>query len=353
MRLTQTQIYLKFVEIILKKKRSLPFLFVAGKQDVVILESKIPESIVFQGEQTDEKYVVNYSTRKDYIQSIYKPKAKLVTNPELDITHLYCHAEAQSFVDDYLQTDFNSSQISAGFNPLNEEYTYYFPKCVEYFSKTPSEVVDEVSSWINRVPLVGSLLKISSDNASDIFKFNPPNPDSIRRGQSTTTIDRYVVVGSELDSPDDNTRLFLNPGLGSDLISTTLNYEQWLSRDTTTRWRNSLDEGRFAIQLRVVTYPSFIAERIILNYSTSNCEKFLRSLNFSYKIIDPQYYLLCLGNYYRNIRNSRRIRIIVKKLAPVTLAINYGHEIMDYLQSKSILIGTLPKIHQVITKPSL
>ena len=27
----------------------------------------------------------------------------------------------------------------------------------------------------------------------------------------------------------------------------------------------------------------------------------------------------------------------------MTLAINYGHEIMDYLQSKSILIGTLPK----------
>lgn len=262
---------------------------------------------MYQKEQVDEKYVVEYrknnpkgkNPKDGFIRKIYPSVAKSLSYEDLEITHLYHNDNndfSVTFIRDLLKFNLTSK---AGISVGLYDYTYYEvefnPVCVDFPPNTSDEIKQQSLSSINKVPLIGNIFKIKPEHHSRIFDFEQPISDNLRAnsssGSATNIGDKYVVVGEETEEIEDDGNIprtyygCIEPDFAKSLIGTNDYMESVLKTDS-RYWNQQIESGKFSVLFRLATFPAVLAERLVKMYTLENSLKFLRSLNFSHPSVD-------------------------------------------------------------------
>ena len=164
---------------------------------------------------------------------------------------------------------------------------------------TCDDVRDTVLSWVNKIPHVGVPLMIEPQHFFDVF--NAQVPTNLRNGEGVN--DQYIVVedpSHELkwgDIASQRKKNYLHDTTAKYLLDTNDWRERSLdkSEDKKSHWEGAMKEGRFAILLRVSSYPSVIAENLIEDPTKGNYLRYLRSLRFSHMDVNPNFFFIHLG----------------------------------------------------------
>ena len=261
-------------------------------------------------------------------------------------THIFVDQEADNIIQDINNTSILShSTIAVENTPL---YAEEFSGLTCKIPPLTADLVREtVLSWVNKIPHVGVPLKLESQHFFNVF--DAQIPTNLRSGPGAN--DRYIVVPEptfELEwgklNPQRN-KNHLDDTLAQDLLNTDCRAEANLNRsaDDKAHWTRAVTEGKFALLLRISSYPSVIAENLIQQPSKRNYLRYLRSLRFAHMEIHPHFMFLYLGDYGSPRSGQRRIRIVCEKFTAAELrALENANSIMSYLEENKAYVGCLP-----------
>ena len=262
-----------------QEKFQYPFFFIeTNTQNVIVLEREIPESIMYQKEQVDEKYVVEYrknnprgkNPKDGFIRKIYPSVAKSLSYEDLEVTHLYYNDNndfSVTFIQDLLKFNLTSKAgISVGFDDYTLIDVEFNPVCVDFPPNTSDEIKQQSLSSINKVPLIGNIFKIKPEHHSRIFDFEQPIPDNLRDrhsdGSARNIGDKYVVVGEKTEEIEDDDNISrinygcIEPDFAKSLIGTT-DYMESVLKTRPTFWDQQIESGKFSVLFRLLLFPPF------------------------------------------------------------------------------------------------